>query len=213
MSKLKVIDSSGSPAGEIEVADALLETSKGASAVHDAIVNVLASARAGSASTKTKGEVAGSNKKPWRQKGTGRARAGYRQSPVWRGGGTVFGPKPRSYGKKMNRKVAKLAFRRALSEKIAAGEVIILEGLDLAEAKTKSFVEMMKKLNISGSALFVVDEFKESVKLSSRNIVGVDVIKAKDVDVYRLLRYSSVVITKAGMEVITKRLEGASEEK
>jgi large subunit ribosomal protein L4 len=113
----------------------------------------------------------------------------------------------------MNRKVAKLAFRRALSEKIAAGEIIVLEDLDIAEAKTKSFVEMMRNLKIEGSALFVVEETKKNVKLSARNLVGVDVVQAKDVDVYRLLKYTTVVITKAGMEIITKRLEGASEEK
>jgi large subunit ribosomal protein L4 len=211
MSKLKVLNSSGSPAGEMEVADGLLEPSRGSTAVHDAVINFLAGVRAGSASTLTKGEVSGSGKKPWRQKGTGRARAGYKRSPVWRGGGIVFGPKPRDYGRKTNRKVARLAFKRAVSDKITAGEMIVLAELNLAEAKTKTFTEMMKNLKISGSALFVVEEMKNNVKLSSRNIAGVEVVLARDVDVYRLLKYPTVVVTKAGMEIVMKRLEGASE--
>ena len=211
MSKLKVLNSSGSPAGEMEVADGLLEPTRGSTAVHDAVINFLAGIRAGSASTLTKGEVSGSGKKPWRQKGTGRARAGYKRSPVWRGGGIVFGPKPRDYSRKTNRKVARLAFKRAVSEKISAGEMIVLSELNLAEAKTRQFAAMMKNLKIGGSALFIVEEMKNNVKLSSRNIAGVELVPARDVDVYRLLKYPTVVVTKAGMEIIMKRLEGASE--
>ncbi len=213
MSKLNVLDAKGSPAGEMEVADGLLESVKGASAVHDAVLNYLASIRAGTASTLSKGEVAGSNKKPWRQKGTGRARAGYRSSNVWRGGAACFGPRPRKYGKKMNRKVARLAFRRAVSEKIAAGELVVIDSLDLAEAKTKAFIELMKNLKIEGKALFLVDAVDLNVKLSARNIDGVEVAAAKDVNVYSLLRYATVVVTKAGMDVIAKRLEGTGDAK
>jgi large subunit ribosomal protein L4 len=212
MSKLKILDGKGSPAGEFEVADDLLEMEKGANAVHSAVINFLAAIRAGTASTLTKAEVAGSNKKPWRQKGTGRARAGYRQSPVWRGGGVAFGPKPRDYSKKMNRKVAKLAFRRAISEKIAAGEIIVIDALELAETKTKAFTEVMANLKIERSALFVVDTLEANVKLSARNIKGVELVRAKDVDVYRLIKYSHVVITKAGMDVIMQRLSGTGED-
>jgi len=207
MSKLKVLDIKGSPAGEMEVSDSLLEGVRGAGAVHEAVVNFLAVARSGTASTLTKGEVRGSGKKPWRQKGTGRARAGYKRSPVWRGGGVVFGPKPRDYGGKVNRKVAKLAFRRAVSEKIVNGDMIVVDSLELAEAKTKVFVEMMKNLKLAGSTLFVVEGIEPAVKLSSRNIASVELVRAQDVDVYRLLKYSNVVVTKAGMELLVKRLE------
>lgn len=207
MSKLKVLDIKGSPAGEMEVSDSLLEGVRGAGAVHEAVVNFLAVARSGTASTLTKGEVSGSGKKPWRQKGTGRARAGYKRSPVWRGGGVVFGPKPRDYGGKVNRKVAKLAFRRAVSEKIVNGDMIVVDSLELAEAKTKVFVEMMKNLKLTGSTLFVVEGMEPAVKLSSRNIASVELVRAQDVDVYRLLKYSNVVVTKAGMELLVKRLE------
>ena len=213
MSKLKVLDAKGSPAGEMEIADDLLESSKGASAVHDAVLNYLATIRAGTACTLTKGEVAGSNKKPWRQKGTGRARAGYRSSPIWRGGAATFGPRPRDYGKKMNRKVARLAFRRAVTEKILAGEIIVIDSLELAEAKTKAFVALMKSLKIEGKALFLVDAQDANVKLSARNLEGVEVMMAKDVNVYKMLRYETVVVTKAGMDVIAKRLEGTGDVK
>ncbi len=213
MSKLKILDVKGSPSGEMELADELLEMGRGASAVHDAVINYLASARSGSASTKTKAEVAGSNKKPWRQKGTGRARAGYRQSPIWRGGGVAFGPKPRSYGKKMNRKVARLAFRRAISEKIAAEELIVIDALEMNEPKTKAFLELLKNLKIGGAALFVVDSIEDNVKLSARNVPGIDVVRAQEVDVYSLLKYSTVVVTKAGMDIVAKRLEGTLGEK
>lgn len=207
MSKLKVLDMKGSPAGEMEVSDSLLEGARGAGAVHEAVVNFLAGARSGTASTLTKGEVSGSGKKPWRQKGTGRARAGYKRSPVWRGGGVVFGPKPRDYGKKVNRKVARLAFRRAVSEKIADGAMIVVDSLELAEAKTKVFVDMMKNLKLSGRTLFVVESMDPVVKLSARNIADVELVRAQDVDVYRLLKYANVVVTKAGMELLVKRLE------
>lgn len=207
MSKLKVLDMKGSPAGEMEVSDSLLEGVRGAGAVHEAVVNFLAGVRAGTASTLTKGEVSGSGKKPWRQKGTGRARAGYKRSPVWRGGGVVFGPKPRDYSKKVNRKVAKLAFRRALSEKISSGAMIVVDSLELAEAKTKVFAGMMKNLKLMGKTLFVVEAMENSVKLAARNIADVEIVRAQDVDVYRLLRYPNVVVTKAGMELLVKRLE------
>lgn len=213
MSKLKVLDVKGSPAGEMEVADSLLETGRGASAVHDAVVNYLATIRAGTASTLSKGEVAGSNKKPWRQKGTGRARAGYRQSPVWRGGGAAFGPKPRTYGQKVNRKVARLAFRRAISEKIAADELIVIEALEMSAPKTKAFIELTKTLKINGAALFVVDAIEDNVKLSARNLKGIEVVRAQELDVYRLLKHNTVVVTRAGMDVVAKRLDGTLGEK
>ena len=166
-----------------------------------------AAKRAGTASTKSKGEVAGSNKKPWRQKGTGRARAGYRQSPVWRGGGVAFGPKPRDYSKKMNRKVARLAFRRAFSEKLTAGQVKVVDNLTVDEAKTKAFVAMMKALGIERKVLVVVDTADDKLLLAARNISGVEVVKAAEASVYQLLRYPEIVVDRAGMDILMARLE------
>ena len=136
MNKLKTYDMSGAVSGDVELADELLVLGAGEQAVHDCVVATRNARRQGSASTLTKGEVAGSNKKPWRQKGTGRARAGYRQSPVWRGGATAFGPKPRSYAVKVNKKVGRLAFRRAFSEKVMAEQIKVLDELSLADDTT-----------------------------------------------------------------------------
>src|SRR5574341_2332108 len=146
--KIPVKDVSGQDRGELEVKFPLVEGGKGTQAVHDTIVAHRANQRSGTACTKTMGEVAGTNKKPWRQKGTGRARAGSFQSPLWRGGGVVFGPKPRDFGKKVSRSTKQLALRKALSERLNAGEVLILEDLKLDSPKTKGFVELLKKLDL-----------------------------------------------------------------
>ncbi len=212
MSKLNVYDAQGSSVGEYDVADSLLVLDRGERAVHEVVVAMNAGRRAGNASTKCKGEVAGSNRKPWRQKGTGRARAGYRQSPIWRGGGVAFGPRPRSYAKKVNRKVARLAFRRALSQKVADGEVKVVDELKLAEGKTKLFAALMKALEVKGAALFVVDELDANVVLAARNIPKVEVVCARDVNVYQLLRYPQVVASKSAMEVLAQRLGGEKAE-
>lgn len=208
MSKLKVYNMKGDSVGDFDVADGLLVLDKGSQAVHDTVVAYLAGQRAGTASTLRKGEVAGSNKKPWQQKGTGRARAGYRQSPVWRGGAVAFGPHPRSFTQKLNRKVAVLAFRRAFSDKVAAGEVRILDELALPEAKTKFFASLLKAFEISTPVLFVVDKVDRNTALASRNIPKVDVVRARDVNVYQLLQYPAVVVSRSGMEEIKARLEG-----
>jgi large subunit ribosomal protein L4 len=208
MSSLKVYDKSGGEVGNIDLPEGLLELEKGTQAVRDAVVAHMAAKRAGTASTKSKGEVAGSNKKPWRQKGTGRARAGYRQSPVWRGGGVAFGPKPRDYSKKINSKVSRLAFRRALSEKLTAGQVRVVDILTVEEAKTKSFVALMKALGIERKLLVLVDAVDDKLLLAARNIQGVEVMKAAEASVYQLLRYPEIIVNRAGMDILLARLEG-----
>src|SRR5574341_1279166 len=146
--KLAIKDTKGNDQGELEVKFPLIEDGKGTQAVHDVVVAYQAAQRMGTACTKNVGEVAGTNKKPWRQKGTGRARAGSFQSPLWRGGGVVFGPKPRDFGKKVSRSTRQLALRKALTERLNAGEVLILEDLKLDSPKTKGFVELLKKLDL-----------------------------------------------------------------
>src|SRR5687767_14773163 len=154
--KLTVKDIKGKDAGELEVRLALVEDGRGTQAVHDTVTAYMAAQRMGTACTKNAGDVAGTNKKPWRQKGTGRARAGSFQSPLWRGGGVVFGPKPRDFTKKVNNQTRQLALRKALSERINAGEVVVVEDLKLDGPKTKGFVELLKNLELSDkSALFV----------------------------------------------------------
>lgn len=208
MSILKIYDAKGSAVGELEMPESLLCLDKGEQAVHDVVVAHLAACRAGTASSLSKGEVAGSNRKPWRQKGTGRARAGVRQSPVWRGGGIAFGPKPRDYRLKIGRKVAQLAFRRALSEKLKAGEVRVVDSLALAEAKTKQLAAVLKALDLGKGALLVVEKMEETLKRAARNIRSIELAQASDVGVYQLLRYPVVVATRGAMDVMKTRLEG-----
>src|SRR5438477_1041313 len=153
--KLAVKDIKGQSQGELEVKFALIENGKGTQAVHDAVVAYLANQRMGTACTKNVGEVAGTNKKPWRQKGTGRARAGSFQSPLWRGGGVVFGPRPRDFGKKVGRKTKQLALRKALTERLKAGDVVLVDDLKLESSKTKGFVELLKRFQMDGTALVV----------------------------------------------------------
>ena len=211
MSTIKVFNPAGDAAGEMTVADELLVLDKGEQAVKDVVVAIQNAFRAGTASTLSKGEVAGSNKKPWRQKGTGRARAGLRQSPVWRGGGVAFGPKPRDFSQKINRKVQQLAFTRALSDKIAAGQVAVIEKFDLAEPKTKLLTATLKKLGADRSALIVLDQYEDNVMLAARNLQKVEVVTAEEVDVYSLLLYRSLVATQAGFAALTARMKRKTE--
>lgn len=207
MSKVQMFDINGAAVGEVDVPDGALESRKGERAVHEAVVAYLAGIRNGTASTLRKGEVAGSNKKPWRQKGTGRARAGYRQSPIWRGGGVAFGPHPRSFELKVNKKVNRLALRRAFSDRIAGGQVRVLDTLSIAEPKTKLFAGMMKTLKVVPPALFVVDKVDTKVARACRNIPGVEIVRAKDVSVYQMVRYPVVVMNKPGMDDMVARLK------
>jgi len=211
MSTLKVYDMNGAATGDFELAEDLVRPGKGRQAVRDTVVAVRAHRRAGTASTLRKGEVAGSNRKPWRQKGTGRARAGYRQSPVWRGGGVAFGPHPRAYGGKVNRKVRRLAFRRAVGDKLAGDEVKLVEDLVLPEGRTKQFLSLLKALGITLPALFVLDRMEENVRRAARNVAGVKVVLAADVDVYDVLRYPVMVVNRAGMQVLLARLGAGAE--
>jgi large subunit ribosomal protein L4 len=210
MSKLPVKNIQGESVGEFEVADALLVYDKGQQAVYESVVAHRTRQRAGTASTLGKGEVAGSGAKPWKQKGTGRARAGYQQSPVWRGGAVAFGPKPRTFDKKENKKTARLAFRRALSEKISGGRMTVVESLDLADAKTRSVAALLKNLAIDRKVLLVTDVPGEALVRAARNMPDVAVISANQVSTYELLRYPSIVVSRKGMDVLAQRLQGLS---
>src|SRR5271154_3024216 len=151
--KLTIQDIKGNSQGELEVKFPVIANGKGTQAVHDAVVAYNAAQRSGTACTKTAGEVAGTNKKPWKQKGTGRARAGSFRSPLWRGGGVVFGPKPRDFSRKISRKTKQLALRKALSERLKLGDVIIVDDLKLASPKTKDFVGVISALDLQGTTL------------------------------------------------------------
>lgn len=206
MSMVKKYNAAGETTGEIDVPVGLLEMEKGAQAVQDAVVALTNGRRAGTACTLQKGEVAGTGAKPWKQKGTGRARAGYKQSTVWRGGATTFGPRPRDYGVKVNKKVSKLAFRRALSEALSAGVVRVVEPLSIEVPKTKAFAALLKAQGVSGPALVVVDTVERELALAVRNVPRVELVRAADVNVYQLLRYPVVLASSAGLEQLMARL-------
>ncbi len=208
MSKIPVLTSSGESAGEVEVSDDLLVRDKGERVLQDSVLGYLAAQRAGTASTLSKGEVAGSNAKPWRQKGTGRARAGYRQSPVWRGGAAAFGPKPRSYKISQNRKARRLALRRAFTDKVDAGDVKILDDLKVAEPKTKLFAAILKALDLKKNVLFIVKQPDPATFLAARNLPKVEILPVSDVHPYHLVRYASVMITREAMAELESRLGG-----
>lgn len=204
--KFTVTDINGKGVGELELSDELFVAEKGEQAVFEAIVATRAASRAGTASTKTKAEVKATSAKPWKQKGLGRARAGFRTSPVWRGGGVAFGPRPRSYSKKMNKRVARLAFAKAFSAVAADGSVKVINELKLEAPKTKEFAGILKNLEIARGALFVTADKNENAVLAARNIARVEVTTADLVNTYELVKYPQIVITQAAAEKIAARL-------
>ena len=191
---------------DVTVDQAQLTLDKGAQAVKDAVTAIRNAMRAGTACTKGKGEVAGSNKKPWKQKGTGNARAGFRQSPVWRGGGVAHGPKPRDFEQKLNKKVWKLAFARAFSDKFAAGDVIVVDEFKFEAPKTKLMAAFLKELGIDRSAIIVQKDVDDTTLLVTSNLPRVDYSTAQALDVYSLMVAKKVVCDKAGFDVIMARI-------
>lgn len=204
--KLAVQDTQGNPQGEFEVKFPVIQNGKGTQAVHDVVVAYLAAQRSGTACTKTMGEVAGSGKKPWRQKGTGRARAGSFASPLWRGGGVVFGPKPRDWRLKVTKATKRLAFQKALSERLKAGDVVILNDLKLNSPKTKEFLGVMSALQLEGTALIVAPAADRNLILASRNVPDVEVTTSDTLNTYQLLRFAKLIFTRDAFEKIEQRL-------
>lgn len=183
----------------------VIEDGRGTHAVHEVITAMAAAKRSGTANTKTRGEVAHSNKKPWRQKGTGRARSGRTSSPIWRGGGVAFGPKPRSYAKTVPKQVRRLAFRKALSERSKDGDVFSAASFGVADGKTKSFVAEVAKLSDAKRTLIVGVEFDAKTKLAGRNVKSVLLMSAHEVNVHDLLYYDRIVILNDAMEILAAR--------
>src|SRR5687767_12574121 len=205
--KLTIKNSQGKEAGSFDLSFEPVESGKGNQAVHDVVVAYMAAQRSGTASTKTMGDVAGSGKKPWRQKGTGRARAGSFASPLWKGGGVVFGPHPRDYTKKVSKKTKSLAFRKAFSARLIAGDVIVVDELVFDTPKTKAFVAGLRKLTDGVvTTLVVTDAMEKNLKLASRNVEGIQVTPADSVNVYELLRYDKIVASKAALDKLNARL-------
>src|SRR5271156_1129937 len=204
--KLKIQDIKGNSQGELEVKFPIIENGKGTQAVHDVIVAYQAAQRMGTACTKTAGEVAGSNKKPWKQKGTGRARAGSVRSPLWAGGGVVFGPKPRDFSRKVSKKTRSLALRKALSERLKAGDVVIVDDLKLASPKTKEFIGMISALDLKGTTLIVSSGVDRNLTLASRNIGKVALTTSDSLNTYDVLRPDKLLFTRDAFEKVEARL-------
>lgn len=205
--KLPVLDNKGNSQGEVEIGFEVIENGRYTQAVHDTVVAYRAGRRSGTACTKTAGEVAGTNKKPWRQKGTGRARAGSFQSPLWRGGGVVFGPKPRDFSKKVNKKVRALALRKALSERLKAGDVVVVDDFNLATPKTKEFLSALGALKLPGrTVLLVAGKDNRNLVLGSRNVPNVTLTSGENLNTYEALLCDKLVFTKAAFEKVALRL-------
>ena len=199
MANVSVYNIEGKEVGSIELNDAVFGVEVNEHLVHMAVVNQLANNRQGTQSAKTRSEVSGGGRKPWRQKGTGHARQGSTRSPQWTGGGVVFAPKPRDYSFKMNKKEKRIALLSALSSKVAESKIVVLDEFKLDEIKTKKFVEVMNNLKVE-NALVVLEGENKNVVLSGRNIPTVKVSATNEINTYDVLKYETLVVTKAAVE-------------
>ena len=206
MTTLPVINQAGDSVGQIDVPQSWVEQERGEQALKDAIVAHLGAVRAGTAKTKVRSEVRATGAKPYRQKGTGRARAGSTTSPIWRGGGTVFGPIPRSFGKKVNKKVQKLALRRALGDRIAEGAVKVLDTLAFEAPRTKEMTALLGTIGVNQNALILTGEHEYNVELASRNLPKVNALPESFTNVYQLLLHETVIFTRSALEQLGARI-------
>jgi large subunit ribosomal protein L4 len=206
MPKVALYNITGAQVGEVELSDAVFGIEPHVHAIHEAVLLQQASLRQGTHKTKGRSEVRGGGRKPWKQKGTGRARQGSIRSPQWKGGGTVFGPTPRSYGYKLPRKVRRLAIRSALSSKVIENEVIVLDQLTLNAPKTKEFVAILSNLKVASKALVVGLTLDENVVLSARNIPGVKFVAADGISVLDVMLHDKLILTKDAVQKVEEVL-------
>ena len=202
MPKAKLFNMAGQQVGEVELSESVFGIEPNKSVLHDSVKNHLANCRQGTQSALTKGEVSFTTKKPWRQKGTGRARAGYAGAPEWTHGGVAFAPKPRDYSYTLNKKVRRLALKSALSAKAAENEVLVIDGLKVDEIKTKVFKEFLTKIGVNGKALVVTEAVDEKLVKSARNIAGVETTTATILSPYMILTNGVMVVDKAALAKI-----------
>ena len=203
MPKVDVYDIKGKKVSDVELADSVFGIEPNEAVVHSVLVNYLANQRQGTQSTKTRAEVRGGGKKPWRQKGTGRARQGSIRAPHWVGGGVALGPKPRSYNYTVNKKEKRLAIKSMLSSKVLENELVVVESLPLKEIKTKEMARILNNLKVEGKAVILLPEKDEIVQKSARNIEGVKTLQVGTINVYDLLKHKNLVVT----EDTVKKLE------
>ncbi|MDW7772750.1 MAG: 50S ribosomal protein L4 [Desulfobulbaceae bacterium] len=205
MAVCEVVNTSAQKVGDVELKDEIFAVEVKPGILHEIVCMQRANRRRGTASTKTRGEVRGSNAKPWRQKGTGRARAGTKKSPIWRGGGTTFGPKPRDYSYKLPKKVRRLGLRMALSARLSEGNLVVVDELKMPEIKTRDFVNVMNNFDFA-NCLVVTAEDNKTVSLSARNTVGYKVLPVTGLNVYDILKYSKLMLDQSILAQIEERL-------
>jgi large subunit ribosomal protein L4 len=206
MPKVALYNINGEQVGDIELADAVFGIEPNKYVVHSAVVLQQASQRLGTHKTKGRSEVRGGGRKPWRQKGTGRARQGSIRSPQWKGGGVVFGPTPRSYGFKLPKKVRRLAIKSVLSSKVSENEIIVLDQLSMSQPKTKQFAAILNNLKVDRKALVVSADYDDNVALSARNIPGVKFVTADGINVLDVLAHDKLIITKEAVQKVEEVL-------
>jgi large subunit ribosomal protein L4 len=206
MPKVALYNQGGSQVGEVELKDSVFGIEPNEHVLFEAIIMQRASLRQGTHKVKNRSEVSGGGRKPWRQKGTGRARQGSIRSPQWRGGGTVFGPVPRSYSYKLPKKVRRLAIKSALSSKVLGENIVVLESLSFDAPKTKEFAAVLKNLSVGKKALVVTDGSNPNVALSARNIPGITVVEANGINVLDVVSHDKLIVTKAAVEKIEEVL-------
>ncbi|MVP02256.1 MULTISPECIES: 50S ribosomal protein L4 [Paenibacillus] len=206
MPKVALYNVSGSQVGEVELSDAVFGIEPHVHALHEAVLLQQASVRQGTHKVKGRSEVRGGGRKPWKQKGTGRARQGSIRAPQWKGGGVVFGPTPRSYGYKLPKKVRRLAIKSALSSKVIENDIIVLDQLQMNAPKTKEFVAILKNLNVDRKALVVAASYEDSVALSARNIPGVKFVVADGINVLDVMVHDKLIITKDAVQKVEEVL-------
>lgn len=205
MPEINIKDKNNTSVGKMDVPESIFGVTAKQGVLHNAVVNFLANQRQGTAATKTKGMVSGGGKKPWKQKSTGRARSGSSRSPLWRGGGTVFGPQPRDYSYSLPKKAKKAALNAAISGKMADGEIIVIDGFGLVKPSTKDMVSLLKNLGLTGkSTLIVVPEKNDAVFLSARNIPGVKVTRVTDLNPYEVAANSWILFDRQAVEMLTE---------
>ncbi len=216
MADVNVLDQAGKKVGTVKVAEEFLKPVVSKQVVADAVTAFRANQRRGTANTKTKSEVNFSGAKPWKQKGTGRARSGEKASPIWRKGSVVFGPRPRSYRKTLNKKVAKAAFHVAIADKLSSEAVVLVESIALDKPKTKLLAALLGKWKVDwerrGGALLLLEKADKNIELAARNIPGVEVQPANAVTTYDVLRFKKIVATKAAFELLKNRSASSVEE-
>ena len=205
MATVDVINANNQTVSKEELNDSVFDAPANEAIVHQVVRKQLADRRTGTASCKNRALVRGTGKKPWRQKGTGRARSGSQQSPIWRGGGVVFGPSPRDYNFKLNRKVRKAALRSVLSEKLREGQFKVVDQIELPEIRTRAMVELLGGLGLN-NVLIVIPERDEVIEKSARNIPSVKVIAVEGLNVYDVLLYDSILVTKASLPKIEQKV-------